>query len=119
MKKILKNMWDIGKIYKWHELIGIIFTILYTAAVFISPIVSKYLVDEVIPCNSIGKLTIGIGIFFVGCMCQPIFGYLKNIVFMKVSQNITLLLREKMFNNVINTTVDFLINVIMVQLYQE
>jgi ABC-type multidrug transport system, ATPase and permease components len=107
MKKILKNMWEIAKIYKWHELIGIIFTILYTTAVFISPIVSKYLIDEVIPGNSIRKLTIGIGIFFGGCVCQPIFGYFKNIVFMKVSQNITLLLRERMFKKVINTPMDF------------
>lgn len=107
MKKVLRNIWEIAKIYKWHELLGIIFTILYTTAVFISPIASRYLIDEVIPSVSVNKLIIGISIFFGGCIGQPIFGYLKDIVFMKVSENITLLIREKMFNKIINTPIDF------------
>lgn len=107
MKKVLNNIWEVAKEYKWQELIGLIFTILYTVAVFISPIVSRYLIDEVIPSNSLSKLKIGILIFFGGCICQPIFGYLKNRVFMRISENITIMFREKMFNNVINASMEF------------
>ncbi|MBU5225611.1 ABC transporter ATP-binding protein/permease [Clostridium senegalense] len=107
MKKILNNIWEVAKEYKWQELIGLIFTILYTIAVFISPIVSRYLIDEVIPSNSLDKLKIGILIFFGGCICQPIFGYLKNRVFMKISENITIMFREEMFNKVINAPMEF------------
>lgn len=107
MKKVLNNIWEVAKEYKWQELIGLIFTILYTVAVFISPIVSRYLIDEVIPSNSLSKLKIGILIFFGGCICQPIFGYLKNRVFMRISENITIMFREKMFNNVINAPMEF------------
>ena len=56
MKKILNNVWEVAKKYKGKELIGLIFTILYTVAIFISPMVSRYLIDSVIPSNSIYKL---------------------------------------------------------------
>ncbi|EJO5347410.1 ABC transporter ATP-binding protein [Clostridium botulinum] len=107
MKKILKNIWEVAKQYKGKELIGLIFTILYTVAVFISPMASRYLIDNVIPSKSITNLKIGILIFFVGCICQPIFGYLKNRVFMRISENITIMFREKMFNKVIDAPMEF------------
>ncbi len=69
--------------------------------------VSRYLIDSVIPSNSIYKLKIGILIFFGGCICQPIFGYLKNRVFMGISENITIMFREKMFNKVIDAPMEF------------
>ncbi len=107
MKNLLNNMWKVAKEYKGKELIGLIFTILYTVAIFISPMASRYLVDTVIPSNSINKLKIGILIFFGGCICQPIFGYLKNRVFMGISENITIMFREKMFNKVIDAPMEF------------
>ncbi|WP_434293478.1 ABC transporter ATP-binding protein [Clostridium botulinum] len=107
MKKILNNVWEVAKQYKGKELIGLIFTILYTVAIFISPLASRYLVDSVIPSNSIYKLKIGILIFFGGCICQPIFGYLKDRVFMGISQNMTIMFREKMFNKVIDAPMEF------------
>ena len=107
MKKFLKDLWEIAKIYKWYEFMGLIFTILYTTAVYIAPRISRYLIDEVMPSDSLQKLKVGILIFLVGCLCQPIFSYLKDIIFLSVSENMTISFREKMFNKIINAPMDF------------
>ncbi|KKY01578.1 ABC transporter permease [Paraclostridium benzoelyticum] len=110
MKNFLKDLWKIAKIYKWYEFMGLIFTILYTIAVYIAPRLSRYLIDDVIPSNSIQKLKVGILVFLIGCLCQPIFSYLKDRIFMNVSENMTILFREKMFNKIINAPMDFFDN---------
>ncbi|MCB5943090.1 ABC transporter ATP-binding protein, partial [bacterium 210820-DFI.6.52] len=68
------------------------------------------LVDNVIPSDSLKNLIVGILMFFCVCISQPIFGYLKNIVFMSVSEKMTILFREKMFNKIINAPIDFFDN---------
>ena len=110
MKNFLKDLWKIAKVYKWYEFMGLIFTILYTIAVYIAPRLSRYLIDDVIPSNSIQKLKVGILVFLIGCLCQPIFSYLKDRIFMNVSENMTILFREKMFNKIINAPMDFFDN---------
>lgn len=110
MKKFIKDLWKIAKIYKWYELKGLVYTILYTIAVFEVPLIFKDLVDNVIPSDSLKNLIVGILMFFCVCISQPIFGYLKNIVFMSVSEKMTILFREKMFNKIINAPIDFFDN---------
>ncbi|GAA0696554.1 ABC transporter ATP-binding protein [Paraclostridium ghonii] len=110
MRKFIKDLWKIAKIYKWYEFKGLVYTVLYTIAVFKVPLIFKNIVDNVIPSNSLKNLTIGMLMFFVVCMSQPIFGYLKNRIFMNVSENMTILFREKMFNKIINAPMDFFDN---------
>nr|WP_307509175.1 ABC transporter ATP-binding protein [Paeniclostridium ghonii] len=106
----MKDLWKIAKIYKWYEFKGLVYTVLYTIAVFKVPLIFKDIVDNVIPSDSLKNLTIGMLMFFVVCMSQPIFGYLKNRIFMNVSENMTILFREKMFNKIINAPMDFFDN---------
>ncbi|MDQ0557734.1 ABC transporter ATP-binding protein, partial [Paraclostridium ghonii] len=106
----IKDLWKIAKIYKWYEFKGLVYTVLYTIAVFKVPLIFKDIVDNVIPSDSLKNLTIGMLMFFVVCMSQPIFGYLKNRIFMNVSENMTILFREKMFNKIINAPMDFFDN---------
>lgn len=110
MRKFIKDLWKIAKIYKWYEFKGLVYTVLYTIAVFKVPLIFKDIVDNVIPSDSLKNLTIGMLMFFVVCMSQPIFGYLKNMIFMNVSENMTILFREKMFNKIINAPMDFFDN---------
>ncbi|GAA0713473.1 ABC transporter ATP-binding protein [Paraclostridium ghonii] len=110
MRKFIKDLWKIAKIYKWYEFKGLVYTVLYTIAVFKVPLIFKDIVDNVIPSDSLKNLTIGMLMFFVVCMSQPIFGYLKNRIFMNVSENMTILFREKMFNKIINAPMDFFDN---------
>ena len=107
MRTVLGKVFSITKKYIKYQIIGFIFTILYTIAVFLSPILSQYLIDVVIPTNSLAKLKVGILIFFLGCVAQPIFAYLKNIVFMWISENTTIYFRREMFKRVINASMDF------------
>lgn len=107
MKKVMKELYKYAKIYYKQEMLGMFFTILYTGAIFISPIVSRYLIDDVMPSKSMYKLTVGIAIFFVGCIGQPVFGYVKNRIFTYVSEKTTVSLRENMFNKMIDAPLSF------------
>lgn len=107
MKNVIKELFLYAKVYLKQELLGMLFTILYTGAIFISPIVSKYLIDDVMPSKSMYKLTVGILIFFFGCIGQPIFGYIKNRIFMKISEKTTVSLRENMFNKMVDAPLTF------------
>lgn len=107
MKNVIKELYEYAKVYLKQELLGMFFTILYTVAIFISPIVSRYLIDDVMPSKSMYKLLAGITIFFLGCIGQPIFGYVKNRIFAKVSEKTTVTIREEMFNKMIDAPLTF------------
>lgn len=107
MRKVIKELYAYAKLYIRQELLGLFFTVLYTGAIFLSPIVSKYLIDEVMPSKSMEKLVTGIMIFFLGCIGQPVFGYLKNRIFMRVSEKTTVRFRENMFNKVMDAPLKF------------
>jgi len=107
MKNVIKELYAYAKVYIKQEVLGLIFTVLYTGAIFLSPIVSKYLIDDVMPSKSMEKLIVGILIFFFGCIGQPVFGYLKNRIFMRVSEKTTVSFRENMFNKVMDAPLKF------------
>lgn len=107
MKVFLKRIINLIKPYILLETLGAILTVLYTLAVFASPIVSKYLIDEVIPTKSSYKLYVGLGIFLAVCILQPIFGYFKDLIFLNITESVTLNIRKKLFLRVINAPLKF------------
>ncbi len=107
MKRVIKELCNYAKIFWKQEMLGMFFTVLYTGAIFLSPIVSRYLIDDVMPSKSMHKLTVGILIFFFGCIGQPIFGYIKNRIFTRVSEKTTVRIRETMFNKMIDAPLSF------------
>ncbi len=107
MKEFINKIHKLIKQYMTLEVIGLMLTALYTLAIFGSPLVSKYLIDEVIPGNSFTKLYIGLGIFFAVCAAQPIVGYFKDILFMNITENVTRDIRKSLFSKVIGAPLKF------------
>lgn len=110
MKKIIKELWNVASKYKMREIIGLICTIFYTSSVFASTMVSKYLIDEVIVSKSSTKMLTGMIIFLLGCLGQPVFGYFKNRIFMRISEDIVRDYRVRMFEKVLKAPIQFFEN---------
>lgn len=101
MKDLLKNTNKILKPYIKYEILGVIFTLLYSFSSFLTPRVSAYLIDEVIPSSSYYKLSVGILIFAGVCILQPVFGFLKDRLFVLIKENITYDIRLNLFSSII------------------
>lgn len=107
MSKTLKKITYLIKDYIWLEAVGFSLTILYSIATIGAPLVSQYLIDVVLKLNSTEKLYAGLGIFFIVCVSQPIVGYFKDILFMNITENVTLKIRQKLFSKIINAPMSF------------
>jgi ABC-type multidrug transport system fused ATPase/permease subunit len=107
MKKPLQNIFELIKRYLSAEILGLALTTVYTSAVFATPIVSKYLIDEVLPARSKPKLYYGLGLFFLTCMLQPVVGYLKDLIFLKITENITYEISNNLFARIIQAPLQF------------
>lgn len=107
MKVFLNRVLNIIRPYFLLEITGFLLTVLYTLAIFASPIVSQYLVDEVIITKSMNKLYYGIALFTIVCVFQPIFGYFKDIIFLRISESITLDIRIKLFERILSAPLTF------------
>ncbi|MCX7749832.1 MAG: ABC transporter ATP-binding protein/permease [Clostridia bacterium] len=107
MKTTISRIVQLAKPYLGFQVLGFILTLLFSLAVFGSPIVSKYLIDDIIPTHSTEKLYSGLIIFFAVCVSQPVMGYLKDLVFLQVSEGITYDIRQKLFNRVLNAPLTF------------
>ena len=68
---IIEKIWKMIKEYKILEFIGVLLTFIYTLSVYLVPLVSEYLIDEVIPSSSKQKMLYGVVIFAVVCCLQP------------------------------------------------
>lgn len=107
MKIFLNRILNLIRPYFLLEITGFVLTVLYTLAIFASPIVSQYLVDEVIMTKSMHKLYYGIILFTIVCVLQPVFGYFKDIIFLKISESITLDIRIKLFKRILFAPLSF------------
>jgi ABC-type multidrug transport system fused ATPase/permease subunit len=107
MQKTMHRIWELIRPYLPAEILGLALTIVNTAAVFAAPIVSKYLIDEVLPAHSQNKLYYGLGLFLLTCLAQPFAGYLKDLIFLNVSENITYEIRKNLFTRVIQAPLQF------------
>jgi ABC-type bacteriocin/lantibiotic exporter with double-glycine peptidase domain len=107
MMKSFKRIFLLIKEYLLLEIVGFILTILSTLFVFSSPMVSKYLIDSILPSHSLTNLYDGIIIFFLVTISQPILGYFKDILFLYIIEKISLDLRTALFSKVIYATMRF------------
>ena len=103
-KKYYKRLICIIKPYTAVEVLGLILTILFVFATNLSPMISKILIDDSIDNlqnYSDKKLLIVMLSFFVVCMLQPILGYLKDVIFVKITQRITYKVRKDMYDKLL------------------
>jgi len=110
MKESLKKIFKLMKPYLAYEITGLILTVMYSVAVFASPIVSKYLIDVIIPANSMYKLYKGLGIFFLVCIMQPVIGYFKDRLFLNITERLTFSIRENLYLKVLYANISFFNN---------
>lgn len=90
-----------------EECWGLFFAVLYTVTVFLSPQISKFLVDDVLIRHHFQNIYVGIYAFFFVCIIQMISGYIKNRIFFRVSEKITFSMRRKILKSLINTSMEF------------
>jgi len=107
MKDLVKRIIEIVRPYFFEEIEGFCLTIAFTLSLFATPLVSKYLIDEVIPGKSVDKLFYGLLIFLAVTISQPVVGFLKDLVFMRISEKITLDIREKLFDKILYSPLEF------------
>ncbi|CDZ23311.1 ABC transporter [[Clostridium] cellulosi] len=107
MKRFITFLFNYIKKYHALEIAGLFFTLLYTVAVFLAPYASQYLIDKVLIAQSYRKLYIGIFIFFLVCIAQPITGFIKNQIFLNISESISLETRKKLFSKIIKSPLTF------------
>ncbi|MCI9412044.1 MAG: ABC transporter ATP-binding protein [Eubacterium sp.] len=105
---IIEKIWKMIKEYKVLEFAGVLLTFIYTLSVYLVPLVSEYLIDEVIPSSSKRKMLYGVVIFAVVCCLQPIFGYFKDRLFNVITENVTYDIRKKLFNSFLYSDFNFL-----------
>ncbi|HEY9062820.1 MAG TPA: hypothetical protein VIO64_20325 [Pseudobacteroides sp.] len=68
MKDFAKKIYLLIKPFIKWQIIGLILTILGSVALFAAPLVSRHLIDEVIPAGSLHNLTWGLVFFFIVCV---------------------------------------------------
>lgn len=107
MKSLISNINEIIKKSIKLQIAGLFFTIIYTVTIILSPIASKYLIDNVLTAKELSDIKIGIIIFFMACVSQSIAGFFKDIIFLNSSLNINMDISEKMFNKIINANFSF------------
>jgi ABC-type bacteriocin/lantibiotic exporter with double-glycine peptidase domain len=110
VKVFVKRVYVIIKQHLFAEVTGLFFTILATAAVFGSPIVSRYVIDDVLPTHSYNKLYFGLIAFFIVCASQPVFSFIRGIVFLNITEKVTVEIRQRMFANVVSAPLKFFDN---------
>jgi len=107
MNLLIKRIIKLIRAYTVWEIVGFFLTVFYALATFGSPIVSKYLIDEVIPTASTHKLYWGLAIFFLVCVAQPVVGYFKDQVFLNITEKVTYDIRERMFSKIVHAPMGF------------
>ena len=111
MKLLCLKTKELLKPYVKYEIIGIILTFLYSIFTTLMPKISEYLIDEVIPAKSYKKLLIGIVLFISICVLQPLIGWIKDKVFVNITENITFDIRKRLYEKIIYARFEFFDNV--------
>lgn len=76
--------------------LGLLLTFAYSFSVFVAPLVSSHLVDDVLGSSSTGVVRRGLVLFLVVCLAQPLLGFLKDSVFLCITEGVTFGLRRRM-----------------------
>lgn len=107
MRQLFQRIKLLLRPYIWYEVLGVLLTIAYSVAVFLTPKVSEYLIDEVIPSKSYEKLLMGILMFAAICILQPLFGYFKDRIFVYITEKITYDIRNRLYTRMIHANFAF------------
>ena len=76
---------------------GFLFSIFLSIFIAFMPVASKYLIDDVLSADNTQQIYFGILIFFIVCLLQPFFFFIKEKVFIFLCEKIAYSLRIKAF----------------------
>lgn len=107
LKKKLNFFLETIKEHLKEECLGLFFSLLYTGTFFVSPQISKFLIDEVLVNHRFQDIGVAFLAFFLVCVVQTVSAYLKDKVFFKISEKITFSMRTRMLKNLIYADMDF------------
>lgn len=107
MLYVIKKVFKLIKPYKKIQFIGVMFTLFAALGSFLTPLASEYLVDEVLIADNYKKLLYGILIFVIVCLIQPFAGIIRDIIFIRITENVTSDIRKNLFNKIIHTNFMF------------
>lgn|GEM_PF-693428 len=110
MRVFFKRVIKLMQPYIFHEISGVLLTILFILTAAATPMITKYLIDNIILKKTTGNLYLGLGLLFLACIIEPIAGYFKDLIFLNISENITLNIRRRLFLKVINASLKFFSN---------
>ncbi|GHU85674.1 ABC transporter permease [Clostridia bacterium] len=100
-------LFNLIKEHKKKEFLGILVTFLLNFSVFVTPYLSRYLIDSVAKFETIKDIYLVFFVFLIACLLQPIFGYVRDSIFRYVSENIKMDIRSKLFMKVLYSPVVF------------
>lgn len=81
--------------------LGTFMTCLYSVSVFLTPLASEFLIDKVLSAPADDLVQYGILLFILVCLAQPIFGIVKDLIFVLVAEDIVLDIRKRLFRKLI------------------
>lgn len=84
-RKLFRNILKLARQNLKLQFVGFIFVIIHSIAVLLSPIASGYLIDKTLESKNISDMLIGVGCFCSAIICQPIFGFFKDIIYMNIA----------------------------------
>lgn len=90
--------------------VGLFFTLLHIFSIFLSPYISKYLLDDALILKDIDKLYTWLILFFIACLFQPINEYIKNSIFFKISEDTVLAIRNDLLKKILFAPMNLLDN---------
>lgn len=82
---------------KLFFIFGILVVLLYALIVVALPLVSQFLIDELLGATIVSQVYTSIIVFFVVCMLQPLLYFIKERIFIALSENVSYKLRIKLF----------------------
>ncbi|MDR1354021.1 MAG: ABC transporter ATP-binding protein/permease [Oscillospiraceae bacterium] len=105
--KFTRYLFALLREYKKEECYGVVMTVFCSFSVFVTPYLSKHLIDNVAKFKSTAEMYPSMLIFLAVCLLQPIFNYLRDYFFMYISENIKFDVRSRLFLRVINSPLCF------------
>ncbi len=100
-KHVFKQI--VGYVHPYYkaQMIGLFITLLYSTTIFLTPLISKHLIDNVIGTTSINGLFSGIILFCLVCLAQPITSFAKDLIFIKIGERTASDIRKSMYKGIL------------------
>lgn len=106
-RDLLKNILKLAKQNLNLHIVGFVFVIIHSFAVLLSPAASGYLIDKTLASNSMSDMVVGVCFFCLAIIGQPIFGFFKDVIYMKIILNLNAYNSLEVFKKIIFSPIEY------------